>query len=331
MDRTRRALRAFRRLFAFELRRFATPFRIMLGAASLISMVVLAKDNLFRQIAITSSQLTTGGDVPFLSPTAFDMAYLAFNDKLITGLLLPIVCGALTADCMVRDRGGMRTTIVCEIRSSCVYVAAKLATVAVVCHVFVLLFVMACTIVSFAFLGLPISTEPSAWLSSAGPQDSVWGPYGPIPGAWNYIVLIVALGVGFGILETVLSWTAMSLCSFLESPSAASLVVASVYVVIAQVESLITSFGLILGIESMTTTTGWIVDRLCLANYRLGTSLFQKVAGGAYRGFIPVPADVAANTYPINSWMSLLSILLVLAISSTAWLLVREARCRAQL
>ena len=133
-------------------------------------------------------------------------------------------------------------------------------------------------------LDLPIAIEPSAWLASSGPQDSIWAQYGPIPMGWNYAALIVALVLGFGALETVLSWTAMAVCSFLKSPSAAPLVVALFYVIASQFESLVTSLGMLLGITSWIKTIGWIVDRLCLVNYRLGASFFQEFAGGAYQG-----------------------------------------------
>lgn len=314
---------AFRRLISFELWRFATPFRMVLTAVSLIAMVVLARDNLLREMAVAAPQLASGGMT--ISPTAFDMAYLAFNNQLITGLILPIVCGILCSDLVVRDYSdGMRTLIACEMRGTSMYVAAKLVTVAVVCQAIVFLFIVACTLVSCLMLGLPISVEPSAWLASSGPEDSIWAQYGPIPIGWNYAALIVALGLGFGALETILSWTAMAVCSFLKSPSAASLAVALFYVLASQLESLATSLGLLLGITSWTKTVGWIVDRLCLANYRLGSSLFQEFAGGAYQGYIAVTPDVAAGTYPINSWASLLSILVFLSVISITLLLVHE-------
>ncbi|MDO4437585.1 MAG: hypothetical protein Q4B77_06530 [Coriobacteriaceae bacterium] len=317
---------AFWRLLGFELRRFATPFRITLTIVSLIAMVVLARDNLLREMAIASSQLAASGTS--VSPTALDMVYLAFNNQLISGLILPAVCGMLCADLVVRDRvDGMRTVIHCEMRSGLAYVVAKLAVVAIVCQVIVFLLIVACTLISCLFLGLPLSAEPSAWLASNGPQDSIWAQYGPIPHGWNYALLIVALGVGFGVLETVLSWTAMAVCSLLKSPSAAPLAVASFYVVAAQVESLVTSLGLLLGIKPLTTTIGWIIDRLCLVNYRLGATLFQESAGGAYQGPVAVTSDIATSVYPINSWASLLLIVAILSVASIALLLFQERRC----
>lgn len=211
---------AFRRLVSFELRRFVTPFRMVLAMVSLVAMVVLARGNLLQQMAIAAPQLADDG--MSVSPTAFDMAYLALNNQLITGIILPIVCGILCSDLVARDySGGMRTLIACETRGASTYVAAKLVTAAVVCQGVVLLFIAACILVSCLLLDLPIAIEPSAWLASSGPQDSIWAQYGPIPMGWNYAALIVALVLGFGALETVLSWTAMAVCSFLKSPSAA--------------------------------------------------------------------------------------------------------------
>lgn len=316
---------AFRRLVSFELRRFVTPFRMVLTMVSLVAMVVLARGNLLQQMAIAAPQLADDG--MSVSPTAFDMAYLALNNQLITGIILPIVCGILCSDLVARDySGGMRTLIACETRGASTYVAAKLVTAAVVCQGVVLLFIAACILVSCLLLDLAIAIEPSAWLASSGPQDSIWAQYGLIPMGWNYAALIVALVLGFGALETVLSWTAMAVCSFLKSPSAAPLVVALFYVIASQFESLVTSLGMLLGITSWIKTIGWIVDRLCLVNYRLGASFFQEFAGGAYQGYIAVASDVAAGTYPINNWASLLSMLAVLSAISMVLLLVHERR-----
>jgi hypothetical protein len=104
------------------------------------------------------------------------------------------------------------------------------------------------------------------------------------------------------------------------------LVVALFYVIASQFESLVTSLGMLLGITSWIKTIGWIVDRLCLVNYRLGASFFQEFAGGAYQGYIAVASDVAAGTYPINNWASLLSMLAVLSAISMVLLLVHERR-----
>lgn len=112
----------------------------------------------------------------------FDMAYLALNNQLITGIILPIVCGILCSDLVARDySGGMRTLIACETRGASTYVAAKLVTAAVVCQGVVLLFIAACILVSCLLLDLPIAIEPSAWLASSGPQDSIWAQYGQFP------------------------------------------------------------------------------------------------------------------------------------------------------
>ena len=92
---------AFRRLVSFELRRFVTPFRMVLTMVSLVAMVVLARGNLLQQMAIAAPQLADDG--MSVSPTAFDMAYLALNNQLITGIILPIVCGILCSDLVARD------------------------------------------------------------------------------------------------------------------------------------------------------------------------------------------------------------------------------------
>lgn len=322
-----RARGVFLRLLAFELRRYPTPVRMSLACAALVAMVLLARGNLLQQAAVASAQAAGDTDAGSVSLTAFDMLYLAFNSQLITGVMLPAVCGMLCADLVARDRmDGMRAMIACEVRSAAVYVAAKLAVAAVVSVLFVLTFSLACTIASGLLLGLPVSLAPPTWLASAGPADSMWGQYGLIPSTWNYPVLMAGLVACVCVLEAVLAWVAMALCATMRTPGVALLVPAACYVFASQVESLLTSLGILLGIDSLTTTVGWVTDRLCLVNYRLGAALFQTSAGGAYRGAMAVGADVSTHEYPINSWASLAAITAVLACVSVGWLLVRERR-----
>ena len=241
--------------------------------------------------------------------------------------MLPAACGMLCADLIARDRmDGMLALIACEVRSKGVYVAAKPAAAASISALLVLAFSLACTAVSGLLLGLPLSFAPPAWLASTGPADSVWGQYGLIPSTWNYAALMVGLVACVCVLETVLAWAAMALCATVRTPGAAPLIPAAFYVFASQVESLLTSLGILLGVDSLTTTVGWVTDRLCLVNYRLGASFFQASAGGAYQGAAAVAADVAAHEYPINSWASLMAIVVALACVSVGWLLVRE-RC----
>ncbi len=318
---------AFVRLLAFELRRFPTPARMSLALVALVAMVLLARGNLLQQAAMASAQAAGGAEAGNVSPTAFDMLYLAFNSQLIAGVMLPAACGMLCADLIARDRmDGMLALIACEVRSKGVYVAAKLAAAASISALLVLAFSLACTAVSGLLLGLPLSFAPPAWLASTGPADSVWGQYGLIPSTWNYAALMVGLVACVCVLETVLAWAAMALCATVRTPGAAPLIPAAFYVFASQVESLLTSLGILLGVDSLTTTVGWVTDRLCLVNYRLGASFFQASAGGAYQGAAAVAADVAAHEYPINSWASLMAIVVALACVSVGWLLVRE-RC----
>ncbi len=325
-----RARGAFVRLLVFELRRFPTPARMSLALVALVAMVLLAHSNLLQQAATASVQSAGGADAGNVSLTVFDMLYLAFNSQLIAGVMLPAVCGMLCADLMARDRmDGMRALIACEVRSKAAYVAAKLSAAAAISSLFVLAFSFACTVVSGLLLGLPVSLAPPAWLASTGPADSVWGQYGLIPSTWNYAALMVGLVACVCVLETVLAWAAMALCAAVRTPGAAPLIPAAFYVFASQVESLLTSLGILVGVDSLTTTVGWVTDRLCLVNYRLGASLFQTSAGGAYQGVATVAADVAAHEYPINSWASLVAIIVALACVSVGWLLVRERRaCR---
>lgn len=319
--------RAFGRLLAFELSRYPSPFRLLLASVSLVSMLLLARDNFFQQMAIASMSMAEGSSDSYIGLTAFDMLYLAFNNQLIAGVVLPLTCGMLCADLIARDRiNDMRMLIACENRSAIAYITAKLAVSAVVCFLLVLLFSVACVAISRFLMGLPFAAEAPAWLSSTGPADSIWGSYGPVPIGWNYTVLIISLVVCFSILESVLGWSAMALCSVLRNPGAAPILIAACSVIVAQIESLIPSLGLLLDIKPFTTTIGWITDRLCLVNYRFGASFFQGSAGGAYQGFVAVSSEVAAHEYPINSWASLVLMGGALACLSVTWLLVLE-RC----
>lgn len=293
---------------AFELERMFSLRRVVAVLAILLVTVFIAS----KRLSVLAAQQGA-----LAGATVLDGFYFALNDQTVAALLLPTACLVLCGSLFSGDaEDEMDLLLVSRLHWRSDYVAAKLVATFAGCLSCVVA-LLALSLLASAVTGGLVLGDGSVpeWLAGGSVESLPFSDYGPIPADWCYPAALLGLVALFGLLETALICFAQAVYALFHCRSRWAPVIGSAFAlgVLLGVGDLVRSIGVALGADVLTSSFGWVSDRLCLGSYRLGAGFFQTLAG----------AEVASGNsgaltagYRINSFFELALLITALLLFS---------------
>ena len=325
---------------AFEVRRSFSVSRTVVVA------LLLLATSLYAFSSLDVERLFADGQLP--GSTAWDIYYLALTTEMCSSVFLPGACLVACGDVFSRDRDGwLQQLVALRGGDACRFWLAKIATVVVLCAIINGIALMLMVGVNAFAFHEPLAVECTpAWLSYSGnPDDFLLSErtgLPPIPASWSYslfIVLCLCLETCICIVITLffLAVTSRSRVRFM-----AVFVGAGTALILLLLPSIGVRLNFLyswmMGLDTLNgfSDKGYVLDRFCLRSYALGAGFWETRVGGpallARELAIARVNQIDPATFPegyldtiaqgaaVNSFGSLAVILLVVGISSAAWL-----------